>query len=81
MVRTAEIVEVITQQVVEVGEVEASRVAPRSQLIDVGLGSVEVMEILARLEDHYEVKIEDDSLGAHSTVRELAKTIERLLKA
>jgi len=79
--RTAEIVEVITQLVVEVCEVDATKVSPRSQLIDVGLGSVEVMEVLARLEDHYEIQIEDDALGAHSTVRELAKTIERLLKA
>ncbi|MCA8921239.1 MAG: acyl carrier protein [Planctomycetes bacterium] len=80
MVTASEVVETITALLVEVGEVDPATITPRSQLADLGLDSVEVMEVVSQVEDRYDVTLSEDQLGRVSTVRELARCVERLLK-
>lgn len=81
MASAEEIVQVIAALLAAVGEVDPAKVTPGAQLSDLGLDSVEVLEVVAQLEDHYDLSIPEEALGRISTVRELARCVERLLKS
>ena len=52
-----------------------------SRFADFGLDSVDVMPLITRLEERYGLTIPEDDLAKIATLRELARYVEKRLKA
>ncbi|MEZ6188417.1 MAG: acyl carrier protein [Planctomycetota bacterium] len=72
-----EVIEVTRQLLVEVGGLDPAEIDPRSQFNDFGLDSVEVLEVVARVEDRYGLKIPEEELSKITTLRELGRYVAR----
>jgi acyl carrier protein len=75
-----EVMEVITDLVVDVAKVDRAAVNPRSRFVDFGLDSVDVMPVITRLEERYGLELPEEDLVKLQTLRELARYIEKKLK-
>ena len=62
-------------------EVDASTLGPDTDIIeDLGADSLDVVELLSRLEDEYGVMIPDEEVENLVTVADVAAEIEKLIK-
>ncbi|MDP7034449.1 MAG: phosphopantetheine-binding protein [Planctomycetota bacterium] len=69
--------QVITNLVVNMTQVDPSKIRRSSRLIDFGLDSVRAMELIAELEDHYDLSIPDEDVMEIETVDDIARYIDR----
>jgi acyl carrier protein len=53
----------------------------RSALNDTGIDSLELMELLLKIEERFNVQIEDNSIGASTSVEDLIRYVEGILLA
>lgn len=58
-------------------QVDPSKIRRSSRLIDFGLDSVRAMELIAELEDHYDLSIPDEDVMEIETVDDIARYIDR----
>ena len=59
----------------------ASEIKPESRIIeDLGADSLDVVELLSRLEDEYGVTIPDDDVENLKTVADVSKELEKIVK-
>ena len=59
----------------------ASEIKPESRIIeDLGAVSLDVVELLSRLEDEYGVTIPDDDVENLKTVADVTKELEKIVK-
>ncbi len=59
----------------------ASEIKPESRIIeDLGADSLDVVELLSRLEDEYGVTISDDDVENLKTVADVTKELEKIVK-
>ena len=59
----------------------ASEIKPESRIIeDLGADSLDVVELLSRLEDEYGVTIPDDDVENLKTVADVTKELEKIVK-
>ena len=73
--------ETIRQTVAEVARVSPSTIQPDTDLIhDLSLSSLELLQVLASVEDRYDVSIPNDELVELSTLRRISTKVEQLLK-
>lgn len=55
------------------------RLHPRTALVgDLGLESIQVIEYLCEVEDHFDLAIDEDTLADVHTIADLARVVERL---
>ncbi len=74
-------VETITRLIVELKPEAAEKVSPGARLqSEVGLSSVEIIDLVLAAEDEFEVVIPDDDTGElmDATVEELARRVDAL---
>ena len=58
-----------------------SQILPESKIIDdLGADSLDVVELLSRLEDEYGIVIPDEDVESLATVGDVAAEIEKLMK-
>ena len=58
-----------------------SKITPDAKIIeDLGADSLDVVELLSRLEDEYGISIPDDDVEKLATVQDVADEIEKLTK-
>ena len=56
-------------------------VTPDTAIVtDLGLESIQVIELLCEVEDHFDLAIEEDALADIQTVGDLTAVVERMLK-
>lgn len=77
----ADVLSVITDTIVELAQVDRAAVTPGSRFADFGLDSVDVMPLVTRLEERYGLELPDEDLARLGTVHDLARYVERRLKA
>jgi acyl carrier protein len=54
---------------------------PRTALVgDLGLESIQVIEYLCEVEDHFDLAIDEDTLADVHTIGDLARVIDRLAR-
>lgn len=68
---------IITNLVVQMTQIDSSKVRRTSRLIDFGLDSVRAMELIAELEDHYDLSIPDEDVMDIETIDDIARYIDR----
>ncbi|MEM7217777.1 MAG: acyl carrier protein [Pseudomonadota bacterium] len=56
----------------------ADAVAATKPIADLGLESVQIMEFVVEVEDHYDIAIDLDSLANAHTLADLSAVVERL---
>jgi acyl carrier protein len=57
---------------------EAGVLRPDSQLVDFGLNSADVAELVAQLEAAYDVELDEEDFADLETVGQLARYVDRL---
>ncbi|MBR2903558.1 MAG: acyl carrier protein [Clostridia bacterium] len=61
--------------------ISAEKITPDSKIIDdLGADSLDVVELLGRLEDEYGIIIPDEDVEGLATVQDVANEIEKLTK-
>ena len=61
--------------------ISVSKVTPDARIIeDLGADSLDVVELLSRLEDEYGVVIPDEDVENMKTVADVAATLEKIMK-
>lgn len=71
----------ITNILVETANVDADKVKPEATLKeDLGIDSLDSVEIVLELETEFDIKIEDDELQGLKTVNDIVTLIERKTK-
>ena len=58
-----------------------TEITPSLDLLeDVALASVQVMEVIVEIEDHYDIAIDLDALASVRTIEQLARIVESKLE-
>ena len=71
----------IQEMLAEALNLPLEKVTPCSKIVeDLGADSLDVVELLSRLEDEYGVTIPDEEVENLATVADVAKTLEKLVK-
>lgn len=74
-------VEKIQEMLAEALNLPVEKVTPDAKIVDdLGADSLDVVELLSRLEDEYGVMIPDDEVETLVTVADVANEIEKLIK-
>lgn len=61
--------------------ISADKITPEARIIeDLGADSLDVVELLSRLEDEYGITIPDDDVENLKTVGDVAKELEKIAK-
>lgn len=81
MAEASDVMEVITDLIVEMAQVERAKVTASSRFGDFGLDSVDVFPVINRLEERYGISIPEEDLPRLDTLRALARYVERQLKS
>jgi acyl carrier protein len=71
------ILEVVTQEIIDLVKVEATEVdlAPESILQDVGLDSLRFMSVVFKIEAHYDIELQEEDADELRTVGDLANLV------
>ena len=73
--------EKIQEMLAEALNVPVEKVTPDAKIVeDLGADSLDVVELLSRLEDEYGVMIPDEDVETLATVADVATAIEKLVK-
>ncbi|MFC1759648.1 aminotransferase class I/II-fold pyridoxal phosphate-dependent enzyme, partial [Planctomycetota bacterium] len=73
------IISTVMETVKQVGEERAKTVTPDTNIVELGLDSLERMEIIAQLEEQFGIQLPEDVLPQIETCREVAIAVERHL--
>lgn len=74
MVDMEQMIEILSQYT----ELSKDKIQPESRIIeDLGLTSLDVMDLIGELEDQYGLEISDEDIRAISTVQDIADYIEK----
>ncbi|OBI69442.1 acyl carrier protein [Mycobacterium sp. E796] len=73
----SEILEIITQEIIDFVKKEADEVTPtaESNLADIGLDSLKFMSIVFKIEAHYDIELQEEDADDLSTVGDLANLV------
>lgn len=72
----AELLEVFRQTATEVAERDFPSVAEATQIAELGIDSLGMLEIIGSLERELKIQIPDESLAGITTVRDLLNAVE-----
>ena len=73
--------EKVQEMLAEALNVSVAKVTPDAKIIDdLGADSLDVVELLSRLEDEFGIMIPDEDVENLATVRDVANEIEKLAK-
>jgi acyl carrier protein len=71
--------EEVTQIISRVTKIPAAEILPDTDLrLDLNIDSLQGLQIMAALEQHFDVTVPDDELGDHSNVREIVAAVQAL---
>ncbi len=73
----SEVLDTVMQQVKAIAKERAKTVTPQTNVVQLGLDSLERMDIIAHLEQTYDVRIPESELLDIETCREIADAIQR----
>lgn len=77
---STDVTKTICNVIADVLETEPSEVSPEHHFVnDLGANSLDVVEFVMRLEDHFDVEVPDDAADSIQTVGDLVSYIEKLL--
>ena len=71
-----DVISIVIQIVKQVGEERAKTVTPNTNIVELGLDSLERMEIISQLEEHFGGQLPEDVLPQIETCREVALAVE-----
>jgi acyl carrier protein len=71
----------IKQELARIYAIEPERITDETWLIDLGLDSLRIMELVLVLEDHFDIELRDEAIARLQTVSDLVKLIEGQLIA
>ena len=74
-----EIISIVMETVKQVGEERAKTVTPDTNIVELGLDSLERMEIISQLEERFGVQLPEDVLPQIETCREVAVAVEKYI--
>ena len=73
--------EKVQEMLAEALNISVSKVAPDARIIDdLGADSLDVVELLSRLEEEFGIIIPDEDVEGLATVKDVADVIEKLAK-
>ena len=72
--------EFLSEQLVEKFDVDAEKISPESNLSDLGLDSLSIVELVFDVEDEYDIEISEEHAN-FASLGEAAELVEKLLKA
>lgn len=73
--------EKVQEMLAEALNVPVAKITPDAKIIDdLGADSLDVVELLSRLEDEYGISIPDEDVENMATVQDVANEIEKLTK-
>ena len=72
--------EFLSEQLVEKFDVDAEKISPESNLSDLGLDSLSIVELVFDVEDEYDIEISEEDAN-FASLGEAAKLVEKLVKA
>ncbi|MBR2903961.1 MAG: acyl carrier protein [Clostridia bacterium] len=73
--------EKVQEMLAEALNISVAKVTPDAKIIDdLGADSLDVVELLSRLEDEFGIMIPDEDVENLATVRDVANEIEKLAK-
>ena len=73
--------EKVQEMLAEALNISASKVSPDARIIDdLGADSLDVVELLSRLEEEFGIIIPDEDVEGLATVKDVADVIEKLAK-
>ena len=72
--------EFLSEQLVEKFDVDAEKITPESNLSDLGLDSLSIVELVFDVEDEYDIEISEEDAN-FASLGEAAELVERLVKA
>jgi acyl carrier protein len=71
----------IKQELARIYAIEPERIMEETWLIEYGLDSLRIMELVLALEDHFDIELRDEAIARLQTVADLVKLIEGQLIA
>jgi len=75
------VIDVIREVLVDVKDVDPSSVTAEAGLVDdLGVDSLDAVQIILALEDHYGKEVDDESIEGLETVGDIVALIESLLE-
>jgi acyl carrier protein len=72
--------EFLSEQLVEKFDVDADTITPESNLSDLGLDSLSIVELVFDVEDEYDIEISEED-AKFATLGEAAEVVDKLVKA
>jgi acyl carrier protein len=72
--------EFLSEQLVEKFDVDAEKISPESNLSDLGLDSLSIVELVFDVEDEYDVEISEEDAN-FASLGQAAELVEKLVKA
>lgn len=72
--------EFLSEQLVEKFDVDAEIISPESNLSDLGLDSLSIVELVFDVEDEYDIEISEED-AKFATLGEAAELVDKLVKA
>jgi acyl carrier protein len=73
--------ETLQDILIEEFDLTRERVAPDAELAALGVDSLDLLELMFKIEDRYKLAIRDDAPNDLTTVRDVVRFIDRLLAA
>ena len=74
--------EKIIQIIASECEVDASKIVPEATLDDLGISSVDLVQVMFQIEEEFDVYLADEEVGADTeSVGQLLDAVEKLIEA
>lgn len=73
------IYQVVADIIADVMSISASEVAPEKTMKDLNVDSLDMLDIVTSLEDHYGIEIPDDALDCIKTVEDAVNYLDKLV--
>lgn len=73
------IYQVVADIIADVMSISADEVAPEKTMKDMNVDSLDMLDIVTSLEDHYGIEIPDDALDCIKTVEDAVNYLDKLV--
>lgn len=73
------IYQVVADIIADVMSISADEVAPEKTMKDMNVDSLDMLDIVTSLEDHYGIEIPDDALDSIKTVEDAVNYLDKLV--